>query len=121
MNIFSSNNSCIDLIFSESFCIELHGTLHVNLSDREMIYVTCKHVKILKHPSAFIGCSYMNYKGEVFSCDAPVFNAVKPNCEKYKNNVFYKGAFLWKDLSAKTRNIEHISFHSQASTSATQG
>ena len=38
--------------------------------------------------------------------DAPVFLTVKPGCEKYKTNVFYKGATLWNSLPTHTRNIE---------------
>ena len=38
--------------------------------------------------------------------DAPVFVTIKPNCEKFKNSVFYKGATHWNSLSANTRNIE---------------
>ena len=38
--------------------------------------------------------------------DAPVFITIKPNCEKAKNKVFYKGAVLWNNLSASIRNIE---------------
>ena len=30
--------------------------------------------------------------------DAPVFITIKSNCEKAKNNVFYKGAVLWNKL-----------------------
>ena len=42
---FSSNKSYIDLHFSDSSCINLHD----NWSDHEMIYVTCKPLKKLKH------------------------------------------------------------------------
>ena len=38
--------------------------------------------------------------------DAPVFILVKPNCEKYKGNVFFSGATSWNYLPAHTRNIE---------------
>ena len=38
--------------------------------------------------------------------DAPVFSTSKPNLEKYKANVFYKGAVLWNNLRPSIRNIE---------------
>ena len=38
--------------------------------------------------------------------DAPIFHVKRPNCEKYKNNVFYYGANLWNDLPVKTRKID---------------
>ena len=38
--------------------------------------------------------------------DAPVFELIKPTCEKYKQNVFYNGAVSWNTLPSQTRNIE---------------
>ena len=38
--------------------------------------------------------------------DAPVFEIMKPNCEKFKQNVFYIGAISWNILSIQNRNIE---------------
>ena len=38
--------------------------------------------------------------------DAPVFETVKPNSEKCKNNVFYAGAVTWNNLPVAIRNIE---------------
>ena len=43
---YSTQSSCIDLIFTNSNQIFESGTLPVNLSDHEMIYVTRKKVKI---------------------------------------------------------------------------
>ena len=37
--------------------------------------------------------------------DALLFTTVKPNNEKYKRNVFYKGALLWNNLPVVERNI----------------
>ena len=47
-------------------------------------------------------------EGNVFTQlhGAQVFDTIKPNCVKYKSNVFYKGAILWNSLSANIRNIE---------------
>ena len=38
--------------------------------------------------------------------DAPVFITTKPTCEKFKANVFYKGALLWNGLPVHIRNTE---------------
>ena len=38
--------------------------------------------------------------------DALLFITKKPNNEKYKRNVLYKGALLWNELPVKERNIE---------------
>ena len=38
--------------------------------------------------------------------DAPVFITKKPNCEKYKANLFYNYAISWNKLAVHTRNIE---------------
>ena len=38
--------------------------------------------------------------------DALVFANNKPNSEKYKNNVLYKGSVLWNSRSVRDRNIE---------------
>ena len=63
---FSNNNSCIDLIFTNSLFIFDQGTLDVNISDHEMIFVTRKHIKKEKTPSSFQGRSYKNYNEELF-------------------------------------------------------
>ena len=82
---FSNNNSCIDLILTDSLCLFDYGTLNVNLSDHEMIYVTHKHVTKPKHPSTFNGRSYTDYNEEVFvqsllNSDWELFyNSVDPN------------------------------------------
>ena len=40
--------------------------------------------------------------------DAPVFKTTctKPNCEKFKANVYYNGAMAWNNLAVNIRNIE---------------
>ena len=38
--------------------------------------------------------------------DAVILKVKRPNCEKYKNNIFYYGSELWNKLPVKTRNIE---------------
>ena len=63
---FSNLNSCIDLIFTDSLSLSSYGTLDVNLSDHEMIYVTRKHVKKNKASTSFIGRSYLDYNEDLF-------------------------------------------------------
>ena len=43
---------------------------------------------------------------------APVFNIYKPNNEKAKQNIFYRGAMVWNSLAANNRNIDVASFMS---------
>ena len=38
--------------------------------------------------------------------DAVLFMTVKPNSEKYKRNVFYKGAVAWNCLSVTVRKMQ---------------
>ena len=38
--------------------------------------------------------------------DAPRFKTEKPNCEKYKANVFYAGAVMWNGLPVRICNID---------------
>ena len=38
--------------------------------------------------------------------DAILFNTNRPNSEKYKINVFYKGAIIWNSMTVKERSIE---------------
>ena len=38
--------------------------------------------------------------------DALLFINEKPNSEKYKNNVFYKGPLLWNARTVAERNIQ---------------
>ena len=38
--------------------------------------------------------------------NAPVFNTYKPNNEKVKSNVLYRGAISWNNLPASDRNME---------------
>ena len=41
---------------------------------------------------------------------APVFKLYKPNNEKTKQNIVYRGAITWNSLSAEHRNKEFDSF-----------
>ena len=42
--------------------------------------------------------------------DAPVFNTYKPNNEKAKCNVIYKGAIKWNKLNSISRNLDFSDF-----------
>ena len=42
--------------------------------------------------------------------NAPVFNTYKPNNEKVKSNVLYRGAVSWNNLPASERNLEFKEF-----------
>ena len=42
--------------------------------------------------------------------DGPVFNTYKPNNEKSKSSVLYRGAFHWNTLDAKVRNYNFEQF-----------
>ena len=42
--------------------------------------------------------------------NVPVFNTYKPNNEKARNNVLYKGAMKWNELAANDRNLDFKSF-----------
>ena len=63
---YSNNNSCIDLILTNSIAILESGVLDVNLSDHEMIFVTRKHTKNINTPTEFTGRSYINFDEEFF-------------------------------------------------------
>ena len=38
--------------------------------------------------------------------DAILFTTVKPNNEKFKRNIFYKGAISWNNLTVAQRNVD---------------
>ena len=38
--------------------------------------------------------------------DAVLFQTTKPNSEKYKKNVFYKGALAWNSLNVQVRKAQ---------------
>ena len=42
--------------------------------------------------------------------DASVFVTYKPNSEKAKSNVMYKGAIKWNELSPIKRNLDFTEF-----------
>ena len=42
--------------------------------------------------------------------DGPVFNTSKPNNEKSKYSVLYRGAIKWNEIDAKTRNYDFEQF-----------
>ena len=46
-----------------------------------------------------------NRKVRTRAHDAILFTTLKPNSEKYKRNVLYKGAIAWNNLHIDDRNI----------------
>ena len=58
---FSNTNSCIGLIFTNSNYISNSGTLDVNLSVHELIFLTRKKIKTKNTPTTFNGRSYINF------------------------------------------------------------
>ena len=71
---FSANNSCLDLILSDSEHVKNCGTLDVNLSDHEMIFVTRKMDSTTHKKTEFVGRSYRKYDKEKFSHNLQLCN-----------------------------------------------
>ena len=63
---YSTNNSIIDLIFTNSSNIMNCGTLDLNLGDHEVIFVTRKKSKDKFNIVESVGRSYLNYNKELF-------------------------------------------------------
>ena len=38
--------------------------------------------------------------------DAPLFNTIRPNSEKFKINVYYKGALIWNAMTVQERSMD---------------
>ena len=71
---FSANNSCLDLILTDSEHVKNCGTLDVNLSDHEMIFVTRKMDSIIHKKTEFVGRSYRKYDKEKFTQNLQLCN-----------------------------------------------
>ena len=63
---FSNNNSCIDLIFTNSDEISQCGTLDLNISDHQPIFITRKHKPKIKEKLNFLGRSYLDLDEQTF-------------------------------------------------------
>ena len=63
---YGKNNSCIDLIFSNTEYISNSGILNLNYSDHQAVFVTKKKSKSEKNKFEFTGRSYKNYNIDVF-------------------------------------------------------
>ena len=63
---FGTKNTCIDLIFSNSDYINDAGTLDLNYSDHQAIYVTKKKTTLKSKKMKFYGRSYKNYIAEKY-------------------------------------------------------
>ena len=58
---YGRNNSCIDLIFTNSEFISNAGILDLNFSDHQAVFISRKKLKIEKSKIEFKGRSYKNY------------------------------------------------------------
>ena len=63
---YARNNTTIDLIFTNSEHISNHGTLNLNISDHEIIYISRKKKKEQFNLIKTIGRSYLSYNRELF-------------------------------------------------------
>ena len=69
-----SNNSCIDLLFTNCDYISRSGTLNLNYSDHQAIFITKKKQKQKSEKITFEGRSYKNYNKEQFQYDLQLIN-----------------------------------------------
>ena len=58
---FALNNSCIDLVYSNCKKVFNSGTLDLNLSDHQAIFISRKHIPKIKTQTEFTGRSYLNF------------------------------------------------------------
>ena len=63
---FSTINTCIDLVFSNCDYISKAGTLNLNYSDHQAIFITKKKQITRSNKMKFYGRSYKNYNAEDF-------------------------------------------------------
>ena len=66
---YGNNNSLIDLVFSNSSCINEHGTLDLNVSDHEAIFIIRKKSKEKFTIIDGYGRSYLNYEKNSFQAN----------------------------------------------------
>ena len=71
---YGRRNSCIDLIFTTSDYISDSGTMDLNFSDHQAVYVSRKKRKIEKKKISFKGRSYKNYNKEIFQDNLVNYN-----------------------------------------------
>ena len=63
---FGTNNVCIDLIFTNCDYIKSSGTLDLNYSDHQAVFITKKKNNFINKKMKFFGRSYKNYNAETF-------------------------------------------------------
>ena len=63
---YAQNNTCIDLFYTNCKHVMNSGTLDLNMSDHQAIYVTRKHSSKVKKSLDFSGRSYLNFNEETF-------------------------------------------------------
>ena len=63
---FSTNDSCLDLIYTNSKIISKNGVLDFNISDHQPIFITRKHESKVKEKLNFLGRSYLDLDEQMF-------------------------------------------------------
>ena len=81
----------------------------------EQLYALCKTSKIELRREIHLNLFMFKQRGNLSiinrrpvntrAHDALLFNTTKPNNEKYKHNIFYRGAIAWNGLPASERNL----------------
>ena len=70
------------------------------------------HLMLFMHKQSLKECLLKKKIRETRMHSAPVFNTYKPNNEKSRNNIIYKGAIEWNNLPANVRNLNFNDFKS---------
>ena len=112
-----SNLNTIDKLFYQGLRICINNN---NYMTKDELCTVCNIVKLQKrhdcHLLLFMHKQKTNnslLKQKAVNTrlhDAPVFNTYKPNNEKVKNNLLYKGAIKWNELASAHRNLDFKDF-----------
>ena len=70
------------------------------------------HLMLFMHKQSHKECLLKKKIRETRMHSAPVFSTYKPNNEKARNNIMYKGAIEWNNLPADVRNLNFNDFKS---------
>ena len=91
-----------------------------NYTSREILSNECKiapldkrrlaHLLIFMHKQTGNQTLVKKRKANTRLHNGPVFNTYKPNNEKAKANIFYRGAIAWNALEANYRNMSFEHF-----------
>ena len=94
-NRISKNNLCNECHIST---LEIRQKLHLML----FMHKQSENEDLLKHTNITTRLPQV-----------PVFNSYKPNNEKARQNILYRGALAWNILPAQDRNSDFKSFKSK--------